>query len=591
MDITDFSLYGLNSMSDFPSINSLLGKSKKPSPAPAGSVVPQNGSATVEEKFAKKIQEIDIKTKEEIVAKNAASLGLPHIDLTGFAIAAEALGTIPEAEAREKNVICFFNAAGEIRLGCVNYSETISELAYQLGERHHANAQVYLISENSFAKALKLYANLPIIKPVTKDINITDEELEKFKAGVIDFRSLEEQFKNVSISDILTLMIASALKVASSDIHVEAEEKGIVVRYRIDGVLHDVAVLPKEQWKKFISRIKLLAALKINITDRPQDGRVTLKLSASSLDVRVSTMPTIFGESVVMRILHSGSKGVTFDELGLRGDAYTRLKKEIERPNGMIITTGPTGSGKTTTMYAILRTLNKPGVKIITLEDPVEIKMEGINQSQVDSSRDYTFAKGLRSLLRQDPDICMVGEIRDLETAEIAIQAALTGHLMLSTIHTNSASGAIPRFLSMGVKPFLLAPSLNSVIGQRLVRKICAHCQEEDKLEPEQMEKVMKNFQTLPPAEKKNVDLKNLHFYRGKGCKECSGLGYKGRVGIYEIFTMSKEIEQIIVSAEVSEYVIQELAVKSGMVTMAQDGLLKTLDKITSVEEVFRVIE
>ena len=257
----------------------------------------------------------------------------------------------------------------------------------------------------------------------------------------------------------------------------------------------------------------------------------------------------------------------------------------------MILVCGPTGSGKTTTMYAVLRTLNKPGVKIITLEDPVEIKMEGINQSQVDTSRDYTFAKGLRSLMRQDPDICMVGEIRDLETADIAIQAALTGHLMLSTIHTNSASGAIPRFLSMGVKPFLLAPALNSVIGQRLVRKICEHCQEEDNLTPEQMENVMKNLQTLPEAEKKNVDLKKLRFYKGKGCQECSGLGYKGRVGIYEIFTMNKEIEQIILSEQVSEYTIQELAVKNGMVTMAQDGLLKALDKITSVAEVFRVTE
>ncbi len=577
-------------MSDFPSINSLLGKSgKKPAGAvPASGVGPNQD---VEKKFEKKLHEIDLKTKEKMVAKQAASFGLPYIDLSAFPISSEALRVIPEEQSREQKVICFFSVAEEMRLGCVDYTDEIKELAYQLGERHHANTQVYLISENSFAKAAKLYANLPTVKPVSKDINITDEELEKFKAGVIDFRSLEKQFLDVSISDILTLMIASALKVDSSDIHVEAEEKGIVVRYRIDGVLHDVAGLPKEQWKKFISRIKLLAALKINITDRPQDGRVTLKLSSGSLDVRVSTMPTIFGESVVMRILHSGSKGVTFDELGLRGDAYTKLKKEVERPNGMIITTGPTGSGKTTTMYAVLRTLNKPGVKIITLEDPVEIKMEGINQSQVDASRDYTFAKGLRSLLRQDPDICMVGEIRDLETAEIAIQAALTGHLILSTIHTNSASGTIPRFLSMGVKPFLLAPALNSVIGQRLVRKICEHCQEEDKLTTEQRERVMKNLQTLPEAEKKNVDLKHLKFYRGKGCEQCSGLGYKGRVGIYEIFTMNKEIEQAILSSEVSEYVIQELAVKSGMVTMVQDGLLKALDKITTAEEVFRVIE
>ncbi|OGH68584.1 MAG: hypothetical protein A3I29_00150 [Candidatus Magasanikbacteria bacterium RIFCSPLOWO2_02_FULL_44_11] len=432
---------------------------------------------------------------------------------------------------------------------------------------------------------------MPIIKPVSKDIVITDDDLNKYQVGLNNLDSLKDKFTSVSISDILTLMIASALKLKSSDMHVEAEEKGIAVRYRIDGVLHDIAALPKEQWKRFISRIKLLAALKLNVTDRPQDGRVTLQLASGNLDVRVSTMPTIHGESVVMRILHSGSKGVTFDELGLRGDAFNRLKREVERPNGMIITTGPTGSGKTTTLYAILRTLNKPGVKIITLEDPIEIKMEGINQSQVDASRDYTFAKGLRSILRQDPDICMVGEIRDLETAEISIQASLTGHLMLSTIHTNSASGTIPRLLSMGVKPFLLAPSLNSVIGQRLVRRICEACIEVDKLDPEKSAFVEKAMNDLPPEEKKNVNLGKLVFYKGKGCEVCSGLGYKGRIGIYEIFTMNKEIEAVILSGQMSEYAIQEIAVKNGMVTMVQDGILKALDKITTVEEVFRVTE
>jgi type II secretory ATPase GspE/PulE/Tfp pilus assembly ATPase PilB-like protein len=576
-------------MSDFPSINNLLGKSGKGA-SRANSMLPSANDGA-EEKFDKKIHQMDLKNKEDLVSQQAASLGLPYIDLTSFPITMEALKTITEKDAATQQVICFFNVPGEIRLACINFNDQIKELAYQLGEKHHANTKVYLISENSLAKAMKLYTNLPVVKPISKDINITDEELEKFKSGVIDFRSLESQFANVSISDILTLMIAAALKVDSSDVHVEAEENGIMVRYRIDGVLHDVATLPKEQWKKFISRIKLLAALKINVDDRPQDGRVTLKLSSGSLDVRVSTMPTIYGESVVMRILHSGNKGVSFDELGLRGDAYARLKKEVERPNGMIITTGPTGSGKTTTMYAILRSLNKPGVKIITLEDPVEIKIDGINQSQVDTSHDYTFAKGLRSLLRQDPDICLVGEIRDLETAEISIQAALTGHLMLSTIHTNSASGTVPRFLSIGVKPFLLAPALNSVIGQRLVRKVCPHCQEEDKLNLQDKERVMKNLESLSEVEKKNVDFKNLKFYKGKGCEQCSGLGYKGRIGIYEIFIMNKELEQVILGGQISEYVIQEWAVKNGMVTMVQDGLLKALDKITTVEEVFRVIE
>ncbi|MBI5729095.1 MAG: type II/IV secretion system protein [Candidatus Magasanikbacteria bacterium] len=585
-------------MSDFPSISDIIQKpadgASAGAPAPRSSrssKKAQAGAPSAQEAFSHKMEQIGVGEKEALASEAAKAANLPYIDLSAFPVSSEALRVIPEEQARETGVVCFYFTPEQIRLGVVAPGKPVEELMYQLAERHHAEVSPYLISEHSFENVLKLYAHLPIVKPVTKDIAITDEELNSFEVGVDTLKSLEEAFQKVSISDILTLMIASALKVNSSDMHVEAEEEGISVRYRIDGILHEVAKLPKEQWKRFVSRIKLLAALKINVTDRPQDGRVTLKLSSGNLDVRVSTMPTIHGESVVMRILHSGSAGVTFDDLGLRGDAYARLKREITRPNGMVITTGPTGSGKTTTLYSVLRTLNKSGVKIITLEDPIEIKMEGINQSQVDVSHDYTFAKGLRSLLRQDPDICMVGEIRDLETAEIAIQAALTGHLMLSTIHTNSASGAIPRFLSMGVKPFLLAPALNSVIGQRLVRRICEHCQEETVLDADKMGHVMKLLESLPPAEKAKVDFNNLHFYIGKGCERCSNLGYKGRVGIYEIFTMTKEIEAVILSNSVSEYVIQELAVKDGMVTMAQDGLLKALDKITTVDEVFRVAE
>ncbi len=526
-----------------------------------------------------------------MTAEQAQSVGLPYIDLSSFPVSSEALRLVAEEDAHELGAVCFYFSPEEIRVGTIELTRDVQQYLETLVERYHANVVPYLISSHSFERVLKLYGNLPVIKPVTKDIVITDEEIASYQGAIDNLTSLEEQFKNVNITDILTLMVAAALKLNASDIHVEAEEEGIAVRYRIDGVLHEAAKLPKEQWKRFVSRIKLLAALKINVTDRPQDGRVTLRLSKDSLDVRVSTMPTIHGESVVMRVLFSGSKGVTYDELGLRGAAFELLSKEVQRPNGMIITTGPTGSGKTTTLYGILRTLNQPGVKIITLEDPIEIKMEGINQSQVDPSHDYTFAKGLRSILRQDPDICMVGEIRDLETAEIAIQAALTGHLMLSTIHTNSAAAAIPRFLSMGVKPFLLAPALNSIIGQRLVRRVCPHCVEDDVLSKERFDQIQKILGALPPSEKGAANLSSLKFYKGKGCSECSGLGYKGRIGIYEIFTMTKEVESIILSGKVSEYAIQELAVKNGMVTMVQDGLLKALEGITSVDEVFRVIE
>ena len=284
-----------------------------------------------------------------------------------------------------------------------------------------------------------------------------------------------------------------------------------------------------------------------------------------------------------MRLLRSTAVGLKFEDLGLRGRAYEQLKQEIGRPNGMIITTGPTGSGKTTTLYAILNTLNNPETKIITLEDPVEYKLAGVAQSQIDASKDYTFATGLRSILRQDPDVVMVGEIRDLETADIAIQAALTGHLVLSTIHTNSAAGAIPRFLAIGAKSFLLAPGLNAMIGQRLVRKIHEECKEEVKLDDEMMKKVKLILGALQSGTHK--------FYRGRGCTKCFNLGYKGRIGIYEVMVMNKEIEEVILSGKVSEYVMQEIGIKNGMVTMVQDGLLKALDGITTVEEVFSVAE
>ena len=292
-----------------------------------------------------------------------------------------------------------------------------------------------------------------------------------------------------------------------------------------------------------------------------------------------------------MRLLKSSVAGLDFEKLGVRGIAFDQLKEEVKRPNGMIITTGPTGSGKTTTLYSILSKLNKPEVKIITLENPVEYRLKGVNQSQVDPEHGYTFAAGLKSILRQDPDIVMVGEIRDIKTADTAINAALTGHMVLSTLHTNSAAASIPRFLSMGVKPFLLAPAINAIIGQRLVRRVCESCKQEAELTKEDTEKVIDLLSGISKKSSYRPDINNLKFYKGKGCEKCGNLGYKGRVGLYEILTMNPEIEKMILSGKVSEYDIQKIAIEDGMITMVQDGLLKALDGLTSVEEVFRVIE
>ncbi|OGY46654.1 MAG: hypothetical protein A2840_00665 [Candidatus Buchananbacteria bacterium RIFCSPHIGHO2_01_FULL_47_11b] len=433
---------------------------------------------------------------------------------------------------------------------------------------------------------------VPKVRKFVSGVEIPAEDIKRFEKDIQTFQDLSRRLEEVSVTDMVTLIMAAAIKARSSDIHIEAEEKTIKVRFRIDGILHDVAKLDPKIWPQIITRIKLVSRLKINIDDRPQDGRFTIFLTQEKIDVRVSTLPTAYGESVVMRLLMSSAVGIAFEELGIRGKSFELLRNEIKKPNGMIVTTGPTGSGKTTTLYAILNKLNDPGTKIITIEDPIEYKIAGVNQSQVDRSKGYTFANGLRNILRQDPDIVMVGEIRDLETAEIGINAALTGHLVVTTLHTNDAAGTIPRFLAMQVKPFLLAPAINAMIGQRLVRRVCEHCKQEAELDNQTMSKVMKVLAQIPEQSGFHIpdnELRQLKFYRGAGCEECQGLGYKGRLGIFEVMTMSKEIETLILTGQVSEYDMRTIGAKSGMITMIQDGLLKAADGMTTVEEVFRV--
>ena len=544
------------------------------------------------EKLQEKLKTISDKGEEEEAENKARQAGLSYVNLVHFPIAPEALVLLSQEDALKYRAICFYAGERDAKVGFVKADDQIIKEAKQLIESlYRLKVEVFLISQTSFDYSYKLYTTLPKISKFATGVEITEENLKKYQVAIKTFRDLDQKIKEVSISDIIILIVAAALQSRSSDIHIEAEETDVKIRFRVDGVLIDVASLPKSFWKQVVTRIKLLSALKINIIDKPQDGRFTIHLSGENIDVRVSCLPTAFGESVVMRILRSSATGLSFENLGLRGTVYEKLKEEVERPNGMIITTGPTGSGKTTTLYAILNKLNNQETKIITLEDPVEYQLKGINQSQVDPSRNYTFSAGLRSILRQDPDVVMVGEVRDLETAEIAIQAALTGHLVVSTLHTNDAPGAIPRFLSMGVKPYLLAPAINAIIGQRLVRRVCEYCKEEMILAPEVLEKVKKNLFNIPPISGVKIDLDNLKFYHGLGCDKCQGLGYKGRVGIYEVFTMNAEIEKVIVGGEVSEYLIRDLAKKQGMLTMAQDGILKALDGITTVEEVFRVTE
>ncbi len=548
------------------------------------------GSPTVQQAFEEKMSVVRLKEKEVEAEKRAGTLKTSYVNLKGFPISPEALRQIPEEMAAQLHTVCFLFTGPEIRIASTQpETESVKDLLFQLQERNKANGGLYLISQESLRIALKAYESLPKIKQIIKGVKVTDEELSQYQTQLKNYNDIQPVVEKASITDIITIVMAAALQFGTSDVHVEAEEKKIAIRFRIDGILQEVASLPHESWKKIIARIKLISGLKINVTERPQDGRFTIFLKSGDTDVRVSTIPTTWGESVVMRILKPSAINVEFEQLGYRPLAEKKLLKEIEKPHGMVMTTGPTGSGKTTTLYAILRKRNTPGVKIITLEDPIEYKLAGINQSQIDHSKNYTFANGLRSILRQDPDIVMVGEIRDLETADVAINAALTGHLMLSTLHTNDAAGALPRFLAMGVKPFLLSPALNAIIGQRLARKLCTACKEATTLSTEEMAFVKKVLTEIPATSGETVPAESTWtFFKGKGCGVCNNSGYKGRIGIYEVLTMSDEIKASLTD-NISEYQVRELAKKQGMTTMQQDGVLKALDGLTSVEEVLRV--
>ena len=553
---------------------------------------PQIATPESEDIFKSKMREIEIQEKERATQRKAYSLGLDYINLDKFPISPDALILISKEDALKLKAVCFLKTEKEIRIGTViTSSKDLDKLIEGIKAEENCNLKVYLISEYSFSQTFKLYDKIPKIRKSIKGVEIAKEDLEKFKKKIKDFKDLDKELQRCSATDFMALLLATSLKSDASDIHLEVEEDDVKVRLRVDGVLHQVSSVAKKNWAQIISRIKLISSLKINVNRKPQDGRFAIFLDDEELDVRVSTLPANYGESVVIRLFRSSAANLSFDDLGLRGKVYEELKEQIQRPNGMIITTGPTGSGKTTTLYAVLNKINSPDIKIITLEDPVEYKLPGIIQSQVDPEKNYTFANGLKSILRQDPDVIMVGEIRDLETAEIAIQAALTGHLVVSTLHTNDSAGAIPRLLALGAKPFLIAPALNAVLGQRLVRRLCQKCKKETKLDKENLEKVKNTLGSIPASANIKVDLDKLKFYQSKGCPECQGLGYKGRIGIFEVFIIDSETEKIILKSEISEYKTKEIALKKGMITMAQDGLLKALDGITSVEEVFRVTE
>lgn len=470
--------------------------------------------------------------------------------------------------------------------------EAMSALEF-LSKRKGYELKVYLISFSNLNQILKRYSVLK------EEIKAAIEEIKKEEKeeGAIKTAKFKEEAKKIvaeaPIAKIVSVTLRHAVDGRASDIHIEPIGEKLRVRYRMDGILYTSLILEKRLLPQIVSRIKILANLRIDETRKPQDGRFTSEISGRRIDFRVATLPTAQGEKVVLRILDPESAVVSKDltALGFEGRSLRILEEAMKLPFGSIVFCGPTGSGKSTSQYALLQNLNREEVNIVTLEDPVEYWIDGINQSQVRPEIGYTFAQGLRQIVRQDPDIIMVGEVRDKETADLVTHAALTGHLVLFTLHTNNAVGAIPRMIDLGVEKFLIPPTIKVVVSQRLVRRLCPECKKKTKANSEEEKIIKEELEKIPEKEKKNIKIpKEIYLYHPVGCSACANKGTKGRIGIFEVFVMTDEAAQIVLSTP-SEQKLQEQAFKDGMITIKQDGILKALKGVVSLEEVLKVVE
>lgn len=523
-------------------------------------------------------------------------LGVPFVDLTKEIIPQDVLQMIPEPIAKKYRIVAFNKTAQELKVAMIN-PEDIQTIDF-IRKKSELKVVPCLTTEEGIENALKYYEKS--LKAEFGDMMTKDSEEENKEEGKEE--DLEKVAQGLPIIRIVDTLIKHAILQEASDIHIEPDEKEVRVRYRIDGVLHDAMTLPRQVIHGIIARIKVLANLKLDEHRVPQDGRFKIEKDDMKISFRVSILPIFDGEKIVMRLLNESSKGLTLEEVGFSGKGLEIVHRHIKKPNGMILVTGPTGSGKTTTLYTVMDILNTPGLNISTVEDPVEYRMIRINQTQINPKVGLTFAAGLRALLRQDPDVIMVGEIRDKETMEMAIHSAMTGHLVLSTLHTNSAAGTIPRLIDMGAEPFLLASTINSIIAQRLVRKLCVNCRKEYTLDAADIKNLEKNYDMdrifkvikesdavrIKEDEKDKDKWKNITFYRPGGCEQCSKEGYKGRLGIFEVLEVDDEVKKMI-SQKTPEEEIEKRCQEKGMLSMVEDGFIKAAKGFTSIEEILRV--
>lgn len=531
--------------------------------------------------------------EEDVAKARAAFLNLPYVDLRTVNIPEAVLAIIPEESRTFYRMVPFDLKANNLKVALEDPSniQALEALEF-LGQKANYQVHIYLGSRASITIALKGSKNLSVVVgEALEDIQKTEDVEQAARTATA---GEEKKAVGAAVADeapiikIVDVILSNAIEANASDIHIEPSENDVRVRYRIDGILHTSLRLPRNVLSAIVSRIKILSNLKIEEQRLPQDGRFHAEFGNSSVDLRVSTLPLMFGEKIVMRILDKTTSVPTLEQLGLRGQALVWVMENIKKTHGVFLITGPTGSGKSTTLYSILSLRNTNDVNIITLEDPVEYFMPGVNQSQINPDIGLTFASGLRSILRQDPNIVMVGEIRDEETAELAIHAALTGHLVFSTLHTNNAVGAIPRLANMGIEQFLISASVNLIMAQRLVRKLCPDCKKLTTLSTLVKAEIDEALKTVPKDYLEKIDLKDYKIYQAVGCKKCGDIGYKGRMGIFEVMPMMDEFQDILFAKEAA-HKIYELTIKFGMITMKQDGIVKVLRGETTMEEIIRV--
>jgi len=539
------------------------------------------------------ILEKRIVSEDFLFGMKSETLKIPLKVVSSQDVLLKVLETIPEESAKYYQMIPLAKKDNRLEIGMV-YPEDLKarEALEFLARQSKFSYRIFLITLSNFNELLRKYRTLR--KEVTRALEELETELKKEeRVGKKKIKSteLERIVEEAPISKVVAVILRHAVDGNASDIHIEPGKGKLRVRFRLDGILHASIFLPLRTLPAIVARIKILSNLKIDETRIPQDGRFSTNVGDRSIDFRVSTFPTTLGEKVAIRILDPGQRKADFKGMGITGRNLKIIEKALKKPYGMILATGPTGSGKTTTLYAILSLFNKEEVNIMTLEDPVEYFIEGVNQSQIKPEIGYSFASGLRYTLRQDPDILMVGEIRDKETASLAIHAALTGHILLSTLHTSNTLGVVPRLIDMGVQSFLLPPTLSLAIAQRLVRKLCVHCKKKIKASKEVEKIILKEIGDFPLAVKNSIKLdKILYIYESVGCKRCNNVGYSGRIGVYEILEMTDQLAELIL-IKPSEVQIGKEAERQGMLKMKQDGILKVLEGTTSLEEILRVAE